>query len=200
MRWAAPGSGHDRAMGFWRFVLPVAVGVLSALMVFMPLGGSGDVSFLLDKNAVEVARERLRLQSALYRGTDQQGRPFSIRAGSAVQRSSSEPVVRLEDLAAQIELADGPARLQAPHGRYDLNSEQVLIDGPVEFRAADGYSLSTSDARVDLRGRRLVSTAPVRGRVPQGVFSADHMSADLEGRVVRLDGNARLRITPRRAK
>ena len=40
----------------------------------------------------------------------------------------------------------------------------------------------------------------VSGTVPQGTFTADTMSADLDNRVVKLDGRARLRIAPRRAR
>ena len=199
-RWATPGSRHDRVVAVSRVVLPVLVGVLFAFLVFMPLRGSGDVSFLLDKTKVEVARERMSTQAAMYRGADQSGRPFSISAGSAVQKSSAEPVVQLTDLAAQIRLADGPANLRADRGRYDMKREQVMLDGPVNFTAANGYDLQTRDATVDLRTRRLRSGDGVTGRVPQGSFSADRMTADLETHVVRLDGNARLRIVPRRAK
>ena len=38
------------------------------------------------------------------------------------------------------------------------------------------------------------------GTVPQGSFSASRLNADLETHVVTLDGNARLRIVPRKAK
>lgn len=199
-RWAAPGSSHDRIVAVSRFSLPVLIGVLSAFMVFMPLQGGGDVSFLLDKNKVEVASERLRIQSAMYRGADRLGRPFSISADSAVQKSSAEPVVQLSGLAAQIELADGPAVLRAGHGRYDLRREEVEIDSDVRFTAADGYKLTASSAVIDLKSRELRSDQRVNGTLPQGVFSADRMSADLDRRIVRLDGNTHLRIAPRRPR
>lgn len=199
-RWAAPGSSQDRLVTLSRWMLPVLIGALTACLAFMPLQGNGDVSFLLDKNKVAVAAERLRIQSALYRGADRLGRPFSIRAGSAVQQSSDDPVVRLSDLAAQIMLADGLATMRADAGRYNLQAEQVEIDGGVAFRTARGFRLDTHDATVDLRTRTLASRAPVAGRVPQGDFHADRMVADLESHVVRLDGNVRLRIVPGKAR
>lgn len=176
------------------------VGVLTAFLVAAPLTMSGDVSFLLDKNKVEVAKERLRLQSAVYRGADRQERSFSVRAGSAVQKSSSEPIVKLTMLSAEIALAEGPARLMADHGRYDLASERVMVDGPIRFVTADGYRLNTNDATLDLKSRTLNSAGAVTGQVPQGVFSAAGMSADLDQRIVTLKGNARLRIVPRRTR
>ncbi|MBA4041441.1 MAG: LPS export ABC transporter periplasmic protein LptC, partial [Sphingobium sp.] len=157
-------------------------------------------SFLLDKNKVEVASERLRIQSAMYRGADQLGRSFSISADSAVQKSSAEPVVQLSGLAARIALADGPATLAADRGRYDMKREQVAVDSAVQLRTADGYGLTTSSAVIDFKSRRLFSDQPVRGTLPQGSFRADRMTADLDRRIVRLDGNTHLRITPRSLK
>lgn len=195
-RWAAPGSSHDRLVRFMRGALPTGVGVLAAFLVLAPLGAGGDVSFVLDKNRVEVARERMRIQSAQYRGQDSRGQPFRLDAGSAIQRTSAEPVVQLNDLSAGISLTDGPASLTAPRGRYDMNTERMSAAGPIAFRAAGGYRLDASGAEIDLRERQLRSDAPVTGTVPQGNFRADRMRADLEERTVTLSGNARLRIVP----
>ena len=195
--WAAPGSSHDRVVGLARVALPMAIGVLAAFLVMAPLTTTGDVSFVLDKNKVEVAKERLRLTAAQYRGQDAKGQPFQLNAGSAVQKSSAEPIVQLRALTAGITLSDGPARLAADRGRYDMDTERVMVDGPIAFRASGGYRLDTSDAVVDLKQRRMESNGDVTGSVPQGTFSADRLRADLESRTVTLDGNARLRIVPR---
>ncbi len=178
--------------------LPIAIGVLAAFLVMAPLTTRGDVSFLLDKNKVEVAKERLRLQSARYRGEDNERRPFTLTAGSAVQRSASEQVVQLNALSAELQMPDGPANLVADKGHYDMTSEQVKVDGPVHFTAANGYKIDTQDATVDLKTRKLQSGGAVTGTVPQGNFSAQSMKADLNTHVVTLDGNARLRIVPGR--
>jgi lipopolysaccharide export system protein LptC len=199
-RRARPGSGHDRVIGFLRFALPVAIGVLAAFLVMAPLTSAGDVSFVLDKNKVEVAHERLKIQAARYRGEDAKGQSFTLDAGQAVQRSSAEPVVQITDLAAAIQLSDGPAQLKANSGRYDMDTEQVKVDGPIAFRAANGYRLDTHDATLDLKARRMESGGAVTGTLPQGRFSANKMRADLENRVVRLDGQARLHIVPRGAR
>jgi lipopolysaccharide export system protein LptC len=199
-RWAAPGSRHDRVVAVARVVLPTAIGVLSAFLVMAPLTAAGDVSFVLDKNKVEVAHERLKIQSARYRGQDSKGQPFELDAGSAIQRSSAEPVVQLRDLTAGIALADGPARVVAGRGHYDMDTQRVTLTGPIAVRAAGGYRMDTSNAVVDLESRRIQGAGAVTGTVPQGTFRADRMRADLDSRTVTLDGNARLRIVPRAAK
>ena len=199
-RWAAPGSGHDRRIALLSFGLPVGVGVLAAFLVMAPIYQGGDVSFILDKNKVAMAHERMRIQSAQYRGQDGKGQAFTLDAGSALQRSSAEPVVELQTLDARLSLTDGPATLHADRGRYDMRSEQVHIDGPIQFRAANGYRLDTHDSTVDLKERKLASGGAVTGAVRQGTFSANQMRADLDARTVTLSGNARLRIGGRGPK
>jgi len=199
-RWASPGSSHDRFVGVLQVALPIGIGVLAAFLVMAPLFSGGDVSFVLDKNKVDVARERLKIEAAQYRGQDNKGQAFTLDAGSAIQRSSAEPVVEISKLAAELQMADGPATLTAPSGRYDMRDEQMKVDGPIAFAARDGYRLGTSGATLDLKTRRLSSDGAVEGSTPMGNFSANRLSADLDGRTVRLEGNARLRIVPRGAK
>lgn len=192
--WAQPGGRHDRLVARLKNWLPVSVGVLAALLVTAPFTGGDKVSFVLDKNKVEVAKERMRVSEALYRGEDGKGQPFSLRAGSAVQKSSREPIVDLNDMSARILLREGPAVLTARQGRYDMDSERVAVDGPVQFEAAGGYRLTTRDVGIDLKTRRMRSDGRVDGRIPIGTFSGDHLEADLSARTVTLNGRASLRI------
>lgn len=198
-RWAVPGSRHDKFVALLQFVLPVGIGVLAAFLVMAPLFMGGDVSFVLDKNKVDVAQERMKLEAARYRGQDAKGQAFTLNAASAVQRSSAEPIVQLDKLSAGLDMREGPAKITAPSGLYDMRNEQVKIDGPIAFSAADGYRLGTTGATVDLKTRKIQSDGAVQGSTPMGTFSANRLSADLEGRVVRLEGNARLRIVPKSA-
>lgn len=197
--WAHPGSSHDRVVRLGLWLLPAGIGVLGAFLVLAPLLMAGDASFVLDKNRVALANERLLLDSAEYRGADAKNQPFRLHAGSAVQRSSAEPIVQLRDLSAELQLTEGPATLKADRGHYDLDTERVSVDGPLKFRTTDGYTLDTRDSTVDLKTRQMQSGGAVTGTTPMGTFSGDNMTADLEKRTVSLDGNARLRIIPKRA-
>lgn len=199
-RWAAPGSSHDRLIATARIVLPIGIGVLAAFLVMAPLTNTGEASFVLDKNKVEVAKERLKIQAAQYKGEDQKGQRFDLTARSAIQHSSAEPIVQLTDLAARVQLSDGPANVRADSGVYDMDSEKVKLNGPLDFTGPRGYDLKTHDATVDLKTRQIQSGGAVTGTTSQGTFAANALHADMENRTVTLDGNARLRIVPRRTK
>ncbi len=198
--WAAPGSAHDHLVAVLRVVLPSAVGVVAALMVFLPLTSGGDVSFVLDKNKVEVSKERLKVQSASYRGQDNKGQPFVLTAESALQKSAADPMVDMQKLMAEMQMPDGLAKLNAPSGKFNPVTQQMDVIGPIVFAGPNNYTLNSNGATVDLKTKTMQGKGGVSGTVPQGTFTADSMSADLDGRIVRLDGRARLRIAPRRAR
>jgi len=193
-RWAVPGSAHDKLVRWSKIVLPAGVGVLIAVLAVAPLDREGDVSFILDKKKVENAPERMRVESARYTGTDDKGQRFEIVANSAVQRSSEEPVVDIRGMFAQLGLEQGPVRMGANQGRYNLDTQQIDITGPIRVLGPDGYRLATRDVNVDLRRRQVVSEGPVSGSMRLGTFEAQQMRADLGTRTVVLDGRARLKI------
>lgn len=193
---AAPGGSHDRLVKFLATALPMGVGVLAAMMVITPLSPRGEISFLLDRNKVAVIDERLRVDNALYRGQDNKSRPFSLTAGEAVQRSSAEGIVRMEELVASLLMDEGPARVTAPGGQYDLNEQTVSFGGAMRMSAADGYRMTASGVSLDLRDKTLVGAGGVEGAIPAGTFRANRLEANLPARTITLTGNARMRMEP----
>lgn len=192
--WAAPGGAHDWLIGVMKIALPAAVGVLAAYLAVVPLQKSQDVSFILDKNKVAVSKERMRLASARYRGEDNKGRPFSIDAKTAVQVTSSNPVVDIMGMSARLGLEDGPAMLQAGHSSYNMDHETVKAIGPILFTTEDGYRLDTRDVSVDLNSRTMSGDNGVEGNMPLGRFTAQKMFAELGSRRVVLSGRTHLHI------
>lgn len=193
---ATPGGSHDKLVGFLGKALPVGVGILAAFMVITPLSPRGEVSFLLDRNKVAMIDERLSVDNAMYRGQDNQGRPFALTAGEAVQRSSAEGIVRMRDLVARLTLPDGPASLTADAGAYDIDQDRVDVIGPVRLVAADGYSMTARGVTVDLEARLMEGKDGVQGSVPAGSFSAQQIRTDIDARTVTLTGDAQLTMVP----
>jgi lipopolysaccharide export system protein LptC len=198
--WAAAGSRHDRLIATLRIALPVTVGVLAAFLALAPLTVGRDISFVLSKDRVEVSRERMRVIRAVYRGHDSQGDPFRLEAENAVQVTSRDPIVHMNQLNAELGQRRGPTRIMAGRGRYDLNTQRMAIDGPVRMDGADGFQVATADVLVDLNERTMASRKPVTGTMPLGSFAADRLLARFDDRVITLDGRARLHIVQGRAR
>jgi lipopolysaccharide export system protein LptC len=193
---AAPGGFHDKLVGFLQKALPAGIGVVAAVMILVPLSPRGEISFLLDRNKVTVTPERIHVDEAMYRGEDNDGRPFQLTAGSAIQPTPASPVLELKDLMGQILLKDGPAKLNAAGGNYNFDTSQVQVPGPVNFSASDGYTMIVQNVGINLKTRLLAGGGGVSGTLPAGTFTANRISGDLNERTVTLEGNAKLRMTP----
>ncbi len=192
--WAEPGSRHDLVVRATKYGLPLIIAALVVLLAIAPFDKRGDVSFILDKNKVNEAAERMRVESARYSGKDDKGQNFDIVADRAIQPSSEVPVVSIEGIRASLGLARGPVSIVALKGRYDLDNKYVMVDGPVRVSGPDGYRLATRDVSVDLDKRTMQSNGPVSGAMQLGTFSAGRLSADLDARTVTLDRGVRLKI------
>lgn len=193
-RWAVPGSSHDKIVRFAKVALPSAVGVVIAFLAMAPLDKSGDVSFILDKNQVENAPERMRVEQARYVGEDNRGQKFLIVANRALQRTSEQPIVDIWGMLARFGLSQGPVTVAANQGRYNLDQQKVSVQGPVRVSGPEGEHLVTRDVTVDLKQNTMTSQGGVAGRMELGQFQAGRLRANLGDRTVVLDGGARLKI------
>ena len=115
--WAQPGGAHDKLIRVLKIGLPALIGVILAFLFFSPLAEKQEVSFLVQKNEISHAEERLKLSEVTYRGQDNEGRPFILSAHSGVQQTSANQVVDITDMQAQLQLDNGPAgcRRRAPN-------------------------------------------------------------------------------------
>jgi lipopolysaccharide export system protein LptC len=196
-RAALPGSSKDKLFGVLKIALPAAAVAVLATIIAWPLVAAQEFSFLLAKDQVEMATERLRINNAVYRGETARGEAFVISAGGAVQRSSALPIVELTSLNATLKMADGPATVTAPAGRYFIETDMLQITGPVRFDSTSGFSVDSQTVDVDLNARTIVTPYPVTGVLPIGSFRANSLKADIQGRNVVLDGGVHLRINGR---
>ena len=189
-----PGGAHDSVVRFAKIALPSAVGVVIAFLAMAPLDNRGDVSFILDKNEVENAPERMRVEQARYTGEDNRGQKFQIVANRALQRTSEQPIVDIWGMMARFGLANGPVTVAANQGQYNLDEQKVTVEGPVRVNGPEGEQLVTRNVTVDLKQNLMTSRGGVAGRMELGQFQAGRLRADLNDRTIVLDGGARLKI------
>jgi lipopolysaccharide export system protein LptC len=136
----------------------------------------------------------MRVDAAQYTGTDDKGQRFVMTAHSAVQPSSDTPLVDIRGMFARLYQNQGPVLIAANQGRYNIDTQQVAIDGPVKVAGTDGFKLNTSNVHVDLKQRQLASQGPAQGSMRLGQFQANRIHADLGEHKVVLDGGVRLKI------
>jgi lipopolysaccharide export system protein LptC len=187
--WARPGSSHDYVIKVLRVALPASVGVLAAFMIMAPLTNTkGDISFVLAKDSVDMAKERLRVVEAVYRGEDSKGRAFSLRAGSAIQKTSREPIIVINDVTAELSMAEGPATIAAKTAAFNMDTDTISVVGLVNFQTSDGYKLDMKNVSINLKTREVKSTGGVAGAAPEGQFSGGQIAANVRDRTISMGG------------
>ena len=142
-----------------------------------PFDKRGDVSFILDKNKVDTAQERMRVEAARYTGTDDKGQKFAIIADRAIQPTSDRPIVDIMGMRAQLDLERGPLTIVAHKGRYNLDQQKVAIDGPVRVAGPDGYRLETRDV-----GDRPQESPPCQPRPRRRRYAAGALRSGADDR------------------
>lgn len=184
-----PGTAHDRMIKVLRIIFPMIIIALITFLILTPLTVNDEFSFILDKENVDIAPERLRVTDALYRGHDGKGRPFSLKAGSAVQKSSDTPILNMEDFIGRIVLNSGPAILSGARGSYNLDSEIMRVNGPLQYESQAGNEFTASNVEIRLNNQSFESFDKVRGKTEFGTFNADKLSGTLGSRTIKLAGN-----------
>jgi lipopolysaccharide export system protein LptC len=192
--WAAPGGFHDVIVRLLKWGLPAIVLVFLGYLLISPLSHDKEVSFLLDKNKVATAKERLKTQAAEYRGTDDNGRAFTLNADRAIQATSNVPIIQITGVKARMDLKDGEAVMRADSGRYHMDQQKVDVDGPVHVVSTNGDHLETRDASLDLNTHILSGQSGVEGDMPLGHFTATTMRADLRDHKLALGGRVHFHI------
>ena len=194
-----PGSTRDHVIAVAKVALPAAAACLLGVLVAMPMFMKQEFSFVLSKDSAPKSDARMRLQELSYRGQTEEGQTFEIKAESGVQKTSSVPVVLLHGLSATIDQQRGPATVSAPSGEFQMDTNRVVVNGPVVADSATGYSLDGDRIVIDINDGHVHSDRPVTGTLPMGTFSANSFAAEVDGRRVVLEGKAHIRLNPRRS-
>ncbi|WP_281300955.1 MULTISPECIES: LPS export ABC transporter periplasmic protein LptC [unclassified Iodidimonas] len=192
-----PITAYDRYVRLMKPLL-IFVAVLSAGLSFLwPLFVDEKSSFVFNRETMPRGDQEVRVVGATYRGTDEHNRLFFISAREAVQSSPDAPRVALQELRAQMTLEEGrTAEVVAESGIYDTASQSIEVPGLMHMETSDGYRLDSFGARLDLEKKIISSDRPVEGTGPLGSLRADSFTLDIDQRLMKLDGNMRMRTVP----
>jgi lipopolysaccharide export system protein LptC len=114
-----------------------------------------------------------RMQGARYHGVDQQGQPFTITAGNAIQQGPDN--LALTRPVGDITLKSGAwLELRSDTGMFNQKSQILNLAGNVTLYRNDGTTVTTSKAAINLQSGNAHGTAPTDVQGPFGTLHADH--------------------------
>lgn len=174
-------------------VLPLAaIGLLATIALWPEFESAAERGRIAFRQAGQVSPSALHLLNPRYQGLDEQNRPFTVTAASALQ-TASEEIVDLDGPRADMLLTDGGwIYLEAREGRFDKPRNQLNLAGDVTVHHADGTQFTTARAALDLQGGAAAGDDPVAAQGPFGTLNAEGFRLSDRGEVVIFTGRARV--------
>ncbi len=156
-------------------LLPVVAAALLVALVLAPSlrTGVGANRVIYHVNTVSGDNAASRMQDAKYHGTDQQGQPFTITAGDAVEQGSDN--VSLTAPEGDITLKSGAwLMLKSNTGTFHQKSKKLGLEGNVTLYRNDGTVMNVAKADIDLHAGSAQSSSPVQVQGPFGTLNAEN--------------------------
>jgi lipopolysaccharide export system protein LptC len=186
------------SVGFGKRLLPVAALALLASIAFYP------ELQRQSERAQEALRAGLRVLASgqmtkpVYHGVDERGRPYTLTADSA--RQVSQERIDVTQPKGDVTLESGDwMQLQSRQGVYMQHLNSLDLSDHVWVYRADGTTLATDTATVDLKAGVATSADKVHAEGPFGTLDAQGFTITDRGDAVQFHGPGRLVLNTARS-
>lgn len=181
-----------------RLALPLAAMVVVAILFLRP--GVEDASIIpLDTKTPRIEQENIsrnELVNPKFESRDKKNNPYKITAERAIQGESNKDLIMLEHPVGVMTLDGGvKVHIVSDTGAYRQDTERFFLQGAVFLEHEEGYSLSSDEAHVDLRGNLAWSEKDVRAQTPDLSIEAKGVHANGKTGQVIFTGPAKLTLS-----
>ena len=182
---------RSAAVSLWRMIF-VAGAAISAGVLIGPITAS---AFLATGTNFETVAgdEVVTMLNPRFTGRNDAGEGFIITADTARRRRSDSSVIDLTNPRLVDELG---TEVESLTGIYDQKLAFLDLYEDVVLRDSDGYTFTTSAARVHILEGRVEGLEPLNGTGPLGEVSSDTYEILDEGDRILLEGNVNMVIYP----
>lgn len=195
---ARAAQRHSLFVALMKGLLPsLAVGLV-IVFVFYSRGGFApdlpdDLDF--DPGQIDVASDGIRMVNPKLSGTDDRNQRFEVSAASATQDRNNPALVTLDQINAEMQLADGGwVRVDARGGTFDSDRSLLTLEQQIEVTMSSGYVARLDGASVDFEKGTLVTANPVLVFMNAGIITGNAMEILDRGKFVRFTNRASMTI------
>ena len=187
---------HSRLVRVMRTGLPVlALAGLGGFAVLV--WASNAIPDGLDVEALSVENGELVMTNPRLVGFDEREQPYSVDAERAMQNIANPDLFQLEEVLAEVPLADGRrVTVLSQRGAYDRGSERLTIPDPFTVMVDDGTVAEFANGEVDVAAGTMSSTGAVDIRGPDARIEAERMDIERAGRKATFSGGVVVTIEP----
>ena len=154
-------------------LLPVAAVLLLLALALAPSWHAGPDANRVTYHVQNTTPQNTasHMQGAQYRGTDDQGQPFTLTAVSADEQGDGNVVLKAP--IGDLTLKSGAwLLLKSDTGMYHQKTGTLGLTGNVTLYRNDGTTMTVPHVRIDLHAGSAVSTDPVQVQGPFGTLNA----------------------------
>jgi lipopolysaccharide export system protein LptC len=179
---------HSRIVRVVRIALPVAVilglGAFVLLNYFDPMNALAKLPSVSGKLGVQGSKITMELPRIA--GITRDSRSYQLTAETAVQDITKPDQIELQNLRAEIEMADADVVVvTAKSGTYNTKIDKVTLREHVVFTSAQGYNAKMREAVIDMKKGTLQSDQAVDVKMPSGRVVSNGIEIENSGEVVR---------------
>ncbi|MGH1377856.1 MAG: LPS export ABC transporter periplasmic protein LptC [Alphaproteobacteria bacterium] len=192
---------NNNAAGYTRFV--------RVMRMALPLAALGIVTILLVRTGVEdnlispVESDQPKIQdqsisknellNPKFESMDKKMQPYKITADRAVQGEKNKDLIMLDRPVGVMTMKDGiQLTVHSDTGAYRQDTERFFLQGEVFMQHAEGYSLSSEEAHIDLKQNFAWSDKDVQGHGPDVLIDAKGVRANGNTGEIIFSGPAKL--------
>ena len=178
---AAPRAGQfrSRVVRTLRIVLPLLALAIVATALLWPRE-QAPIEIKVEK--IDIEGDRIAMQQSSYRGTTDEGEPFTVSADKISQSLKQPNLFEMEQIKASIGSDEqGAIMMSAPKGQYDQQSRKLLLMGVIAISSDKGYRIEAGDTHIDLGLNQARSDQPVQATGPMGEIRAGNMTVTERG-------------------
>ena len=178
---------HSRMVRLLRVALPVAIVVgLGGYLGFKYFKTSMLASVPNVSGKLAIQGSKITMELPKIAGITRDQRSYQLTAETAVQDITKPDQVELQNLRAEMEMADADmVVITAKSGTYLTKGDKVVLREHVVVTSSQGYNAKLREAVVDMKKGNVVSEQPVEVRMPTGLINANGMEVENSGEVVR---------------
>jgi lipopolysaccharide export system protein LptC len=168
---------HSRMVRILRRGLPVfGVVVLAGYFISTRLNVAvGDVTASID--GMQVTDGNLRMLNPTLKGADKKNGKYVVNAEYADQDIKNPKIVKLHAIKADLLTASGGwSKIQAARGKFDSNTEQLIMKDRITITTSTGITGELSYATLDMATHTLRSHNPVFFKLTNGTVRANALT------------------------
>lgn len=179
---------HSRMVRVVRVALPVAVvlglGAFVLVSYFDPVNALAKLPSISGKPGIQGSKITMELPRIA--GISRDSRSYQITAETAVQDITKPDQLELQNLRAEIEMADADVLVvTAKSGTYNTKIDKVTLREHVVFTTAQGYNAKMRQAVIDMKKGTLESDQAVDFKMPSGRVVSNGIEIENSGEVIR---------------